>query len=210
MLFTLRRVALLSFTVLLEAAALATQGCGTGVVDTSSGSTSGGTGGAGGVAVTCPPEEPQDGDPCAVSGECHYPEMCCGDTVATCPSGHWQVVGGPCVNKQPAMPCPTDLPTPGTPCSLGCLNNLCSYGACPDSSGPALTAQCLGGMWTLKANCGGGIPAGQPCGNAEDGGPCAAGLSCCYPCGIPGCTNTCTPTCDPSDPDCIGGCPLKQ
>ncbi len=39
--------------------------------------------------------------------------------------------------------------------------------------------------------------------------PCGPGLSCCYPCGIPGCMNECTVTCSPGDPGCGGeGCYL--
>jgi hypothetical protein len=64
-------------------------------------------------------------------------------------------------------------------------------------------------MWMLEAMCdagGGGIANGGVCGSSADGGECAAGLSCCYPCGTPGCEFKCTPTCGPSDPGCFGGC----
>jgi hypothetical protein len=37
---------------------------------------------------------------------------------------------------------------------------------------------------------------------------CDVGLSCCYPCGIPGCQHRCEATCDPADPACSGGCYL--
>jgi hypothetical protein len=49
-----------------------------------------------------------------------------------------------------------------------------------------------------------GLSEGDPCGG--DLGSCGPGLSCCYPCGIEGCQNVCTPTC--YDSYCSGGCPL--
>lgn len=52
----------------------------------------------------------------------------------------------------------------------------------------------------------GGGAAGDPCGSQDD---CGAGLSCCYPCGIPGCQNVCEPTCDEGEPACVGGCFLR-
>lgn len=50
------------------------------------------------------------------------------------------------------------------------------------------------------------LQAGDVCQNAPQA--CDAGLSCCYPCGVQGCQNTCTPTCAPGDPGCMGGCYL--
>jgi hypothetical protein len=41
------------------------------------------------------------------------------------------------------------------------------------------------------------------------GAPCAAGFSCCYPCGIEGCDFRCEPTCAPGTPGCAGGCFLR-
>ena len=38
-------------------------------------------------------------------------------------------------------------------------------------------------------------------------GECAEGLACCYPCGIAGCQNVCTPVCW-DEPWCAGGCPM--
>jgi hypothetical protein len=54
---------------------------------------------------------------------------------------------------------------------------------------------------------------GEVCGaSALDAGTpvmCASQLACCYPCGIPGCSFTCTSPCDPdSDPGCVDGCML--
>lgn len=37
--------------------------------------------------------------------------------------------------------------------------------------------------------------------------PCGSGLVCCYPCGIPGCTNKCMTPCA-EGPGCTNGCPL--
>ena len=53
--------------------------------------------------------------------------------------------------------------------------------------------------------------AGGAAGDACDpsSAPCGPGLACCYPCGIPGCTFTCEPACDPSMPGCVGGCFLR-
>ncbi len=52
-----------------------------------------------------------------------------------------------------------------------------------------------------------GLPEGAACGG--DLGTCAEGLSCCYPCGIPGCENRCEPTCAPGTPGCFDGCFLR-
>jgi hypothetical protein len=38
---------------------------------------------------------------------------------------------------------------------------------------------------------------------------CGAGLTCCYPCGVPGCNNICEVTCDPNDPACVDGCLIR-
>jgi hypothetical protein len=45
----------------------------------------------------------------------------------------------------------------------------------------------------------GGLEAGAHC---TSDGECASGLKCCYPCGIPGCTNSCMA------PTSAGTCPL--
>jgi hypothetical protein len=49
---------------------------------------------------------------------------------------------------------------------------------------------------------------GDACGEGVVG-ECGDGLSCCYPCGIPGCTNVCEPTCAEGEPGCAGGCLLR-
>ncbi|MBK8011139.1 MAG: hypothetical protein IPK13_07290 [Deltaproteobacteria bacterium] len=45
-------------------------------------------------------------------------------------------------------------------------------------------------------------------GETVEAGRCGAGLSCCYPCGVPGCEDVCEPTCDPnsSTEPCFNGC----
>jgi len=53
----------------------------------------------------------------------------------------------------------------------------------------------------------GGLPDGAECGDGL--GQCADGLSCCYPCGIPGCANVCEPSCTRGDPGCFDGCLLR-
>jgi hypothetical protein len=45
---------------------------------------------------------------------------------------------------------------------------------------------------------------GGSCSTGE--APCGQGYSCCYPCGIPGCTSVCTPSCAPGTPACANGC----
>ncbi|MEM9196194.1 MAG: hypothetical protein AAGF12_43930 [Myxococcota bacterium] len=35
---------------------------------------------------------------------------------------------------------------------------------------------------------------------------CGSGLSCCYPCGTPGCDFLCEPTCEAGSPGCVDGC----
>jgi hypothetical protein len=87
-------------------------------------------------------------------------------------------------------------------CPLGCPS------ACPELA--AAVCACNGGTCdapALRVDAGtdagvdaGGLAAGQTC--AGDSA-CAAGLLCCYPCGIPGCTNRC----GSPDPR-TGRCPL--
>lgn len=48
---------------------------------------------------------------------------------------------------------------------------------------------------------------GDPC--EPDASLCGAGLSCCYPCGIPGCAYVCEVTCAPGDPGCAAGCIIR-
>lgn len=54
---------------------------------------------------------------------------------------------------------------------------------------------------------------GAACGSSPadlDAGalPCAPGLVCCYPCGIPDCVDRCTTPCDPGGGACQeNGCP---
>ncbi|NUN15015.1 MAG: hypothetical protein HUU55_15405 [Myxococcales bacterium] len=70
----------------------------------------------------------------------------------------------------------------------------CVSGVCTEACGPVPDpiSACEGGQ------------VGDPCG--PDGGECASGLACCYPCGIPDCTFTCTEPCPTGTPGCFGGC----
>lgn len=110
-----------------------------------------------------------------------------------------------------------DAPTAdsGLDCStIGCgpppiCGDACDApcGCCPCGDGEEMSAGgvqyvCAGGCWAPR----GTGSAGDPCSGSTD---CGAGLSCCYPCGIPGCTNVCEPTCDSGDPGCSGGCLLR-
>ena len=45
---------------------------------------------------------------------------------------------------------------------------------------------------------------GEVCEGTEE--ECGPGLTCCYPCGVPGCESVCTPTCRETDPGCMDGC----
>lgn len=48
------------------------------------------------------------------------------------------------------------------------------------------------------------VSAGGSC--ASGGAACGPGYSCCYPCGIPGCSAVCAPSCSPGTVGCAGGC----
>lgn len=62
----------------------------------------------------------------------------------------------------------------------------------------ACEAACLDDLYLLE---------GDVCGDTVQA-TCGPGLSCCYPCGIPGCDNVCTLSCDASEPGCFDGCYL--
>lgn len=62
-----------------------------------------------------------------------------------------------------------------------------AMGACPDA-GP-VDAGSADASADVTASDGGGLPLGAEC---TGGATCAAGLLCCYPCGIPGCVNRCS------------------
>jgi hypothetical protein len=208
----------------LAAAASLAPACSTKVDATGSSSGSTGSGGAGGAAG-CPANAPLEGTSCvgpASSVSCHYPAPCCADSLASCIGGAWKVTSGPCTGKTPANPCPGSPPQPGESCAGSCDGpRMCFYGACPGSTQFATQATCLGTWSIMTTACpdagsggaggggdtDGGAPAGGACGQSADGGACAAGLACCYPCGIPGCPYTCTTPCAPSMPGCSNGCP---
>lgn len=71
-----------------------------------------------------------------------------------------------------------------------------------------LSGQMCGALMAAPGECVPLPPAqlGEPCG--QQGGECASGLACCYPCGMPGCTFRCSAPCDPSEPWCVDGCAM--
>lgn len=74
-------------------------------------------------------------------------------------------------------------------------------GCCPCTDGEEMGTGyvCEGGCFAPR----GSGASGDPCTTTS---ACGAGLSCCYPCGTPGCSNRCEPTCNVGDPGCVGGC----
>lgn len=88
----------------------------------------------------------------------------------------------------------------GEACDAPCGCCACGDGEVIDRGG--MRYVCAGGCY---APAGGG-GSGDPCGSSAECGP---GLSCCYPCGIPGCMNVCEPSCAEGTPGCAGGCLLR-
>ncbi|MBI5514811.1 MAG: hypothetical protein HY909_13635 [Deltaproteobacteria bacterium] len=92
------------------------------------------------------------------------------------------------------------------PAEITCVGDvrgcpLACPGVCPELATTA--CHCVGGTCTREApgvDAGGGGGPGAEC---RSGGDCALGLLCCYPCGIPGCRNRCSPP-DPR----TGRCPF--
>lgn len=77
-------------------------------------------------------------------------------------------------------------------------------GCCPCGDGEEImrggtSYVCTGGCYQQRGT---GM-SGSPCAMTAD---CGSGLSCCYPCGIPGCSNACEPSCAEGTPGCAGGC----
>lgn len=92
---------------------------------------------------------------------------------------------------------------PPTICGEAC-GEPCGCCACAEGmeiSADGTTYVCTGGCWAPRGSLG----AGEECATTAE---CGAGLSCCYPCGIPGCTHVCEPTCT-GMPGCAGGCLLR-
>ncbi|MGE0787391.1 MAG: hypothetical protein AB7S26_17090 [Sandaracinaceae bacterium] len=71
-----------------------------------------------------------------------------------------------------------------------------------DTGARAARVECVMGLCTSTF----GLPNGADCDGTGD--VCGAGLACCYPCGIAGCTNQCMPRCEDGTPGCAGGCML--
>ena len=110
---------------------------------------------------------------CKSSAECAVPAIC-----KVCSGGGYSCATGDCVNGK----CETVYP----PCSGG-------SGGATGAGGSGMT----GGT----TSSGGASGAGGSSACTSDG-ECASGLKCCYPCGIPGCQNTCLKPLTP------GQCPL--
>jgi hypothetical protein len=106
------------------------------------------------------------------------------------------------------LACPVDMDMDGYMSDVDCNDNDPTIHPSPDQEPCA----CDG----IDQNCNGIIddmPCDIACMYAGEGElcggqmpACGEGLSCCYPCGIPDCENTCTKTC--TGPECAGGCPL--
>jgi hypothetical protein len=94
------------------------------------------------------------------------------------------------------------LDAPGTDAqksdALGQINSrgLIVAGA---NVGPASARVLDGNQFYTRVQKAAGLPAGAECSGAD---VCGAGLKCCYPCGIQGCTNRCI------TPDASGQCPM--
>jgi hypothetical protein len=78
----------------------------------------------------------------------------------------------------------------------------CSCGEGEERSSGGVTHVCSGGCYVPRGTGG----SGDVCTSTAE---CGAGLSCCYPCGVPDCENVCEPTCAPGTPGCSGGCLLR-
>lgn len=108
---------------------------------------------------------------------------------------------------------PTDADGDGFPADQDCDDNDASVHPGPDGSEPCtcdgVDNNCNGIVDDFPCDmiCPEYLQEGDPCGD-DVAGTCAPGLSCCYPCGIPDCHDVCQPTCDPSEPGCMGGCYL--
>lgn len=171
----------------------------------------------------CPGAAPTYGEACpssAVSLSCAYDAFCCGnrigDQIWTCDGAVWQLTQSPGTCNPPPPMCPELPPADGSPCASECgLTPSCGWGDCYGS--PTTVGSCSGGVWHVSsvscnppppvdAGAADGGGAGDLCGQSANGAPCASGLVCCYPCGVQGCSFTCTPPCDPKEPACVGGC----
>jgi hypothetical protein len=87
-------------------------------------------------------------------------------------------------------------------CDCASHSTLADDGTSADGSGPA-RAECVAGQ------CRSTFAPADPGLCTPGGAPCAAGFSCCYPCGVEGCDFRCEPTCSEQTPGCINGCFLR-
>ena len=69
------------------------------------------------------------------------------------------------------------------------------------TAGQPARAACVAGVCTATFSA---INVESSC--TAGGTPCGLGYSCCYPCGIPGCSYQCVPSCAPGSAACYDGC----
>ena len=108
---------------------------------------------------------------------------------------------------------PEDADGDGYPADVDCDDNDPDVYPAPDNTEPCvcdgIDQNCNGIIDDFPCDipCPAPIQEGDLCGGSIPG-TCDEGLTCCYPCGIQGCDNICTPTCDPNEPWCSDGCPM--
>jgi hypothetical protein len=149
---------------------------------------------------TCVAENPWPEEFCLAEEECGLTQSCIGEWV--CPAGE------ACLDPDYPGLCLDD--------PVGALLYCYEDSNCPDGFTcqgayvcDVLEGEMCGGLMASPGVCEETAAPGQvgdPCG--QDGGECAAGLVCCYPCGMPDCTWTCAVPCDAAEPWCQDGCPM--
>ena len=133
----------------------------------------------------CPAEPPAGGEPCGAPALCAYPGGGCGGTFA-CTGTEWVLADQGCPVPE-AGACPTDIPTPGAPCSIG--GQACTFdvpGQCPG----VFVATCDGGQWAVADQSPPCVPSTCPTTEPMAGAPCsqASSSSCTYTVVPPGCS----------------------
>lgn len=91
------------------------------------------------------------------------------------------------------------------PSVCGMCDAPCGCCACGEGEEVSIGGEpyvCSGGCYVPRGT---GM-SGDTCTSTAD---CGAGLSCCYPCGIPDCDFICEPSCAPGTPGCADGCLLR-
>lgn len=143
---------------------------------------------SGAEAGTCIPTSTWPEELCLSDADCAT-GVCYGEW--TCPAG------GRCIDG----PYPGLCLSPGDGCFeiADCGGAACGSAYVCD----VISGQMCGAIMAAPGACE-TLDAGDIC--LQGGGGCGDALSCCYPCGIPGCAWKCVPSCDPGDPFCSGGC----